>query len=503
MRRILAVMKQRIAILFLTYVLLLSSVAAQGQKALDSLVALRAAIGKILDNPATNNGMTGIFIQSLESRATLYERNPDTLFVPASNAKILTSALALNALGRDFTFSTKVFIQGELGDDGVLNGALILAGAGDPLLQASDIKRLAQQVFQMGLRRLRGKIIVDASRFDGATLGEGWSWDDEPFYYAAPVSALNVNENVVGVLARPGKAVGDLAQVELQPATSRLALSVVAKTGGAKTKSSLHITRQHGTNVIQVSGTIPLDANTIRPAEFVTVPNPPEVAQEIFENALKEQGMTLEADAPLVANKLGLALPWGCIAEVKSQPLSVLLQKMNKPSDNLVAECLFKAASAYPNKEGSWEASREAEMAYLQSLGISKEQVSLSDGSGLSRQNLVTPRNLVKILTALYRSPDYRVFYDSLPIAGVDGTLANRMKKTSAENNCRAKTGSLSNVRCLSGYVTTQDGEPLVFSLLMNHYNHPKITAREIQDRIVVLLANFRRQPINNTETNP
>ncbi|GDX40478.1 D-alanyl-D-alanine carboxypeptidase DacC [Armatimonadota bacterium] len=493
-------MKQRLTILFLTYVLLLSGVSAWGQKTLDSVVALRAAISKILNNVATNNGMTGIVIQSLESNTTLYERSPDTLFVPASNSKILTSALALSSLGKDFIFSTKVMMQGKLDSDGVLNGTLKLAGAGDPLLQTSDIKSLAEQVFKAGVRQLHGKVLTDATRYDDTFLGEGWSWDDEPFYYAAPVSALNINENVVSVFVRPGKMVGDLVQVQIEPPTLRLTLSITAKTTHSKTKPSLRVTRQHGVNVIQVSGTLPLDANPSRPAETLTVPNPTDIAQEVFENALREQGVTIEADAPLT-NEEGM--DWVPIAEVKSQPLYAILQKMNKPSDNLVAECLFKAVSAYQKVQGSWGASREMGQTYFQSLGIPKEQLSLVDGSGLSRQNLVTPRNLVRVLTTLYRSPDYSVFYDSLPIAGVDGTLQHRMNKTSAENNCRAKTGSLSNVRSLSGYVTTQDGEPLVFSILMNHYKHPKVSARELQDKIVVLLANFRRQTLTDPETNP
>ncbi len=495
-------MKQQLTILLLFAILLLGGVSAVGQKPPDSVATLRAAIAKILDNPATNNAMTGILIQSLETKATLYERNPDTLFVPASNHKILTSAFALEYLGKDFTFSTKVMMRGKPDNDGLLIGTLKLVGSGDPLLQISDLEGLAEQVAKAGVRRLRGKVQTDTSRFDEVLLGEGWYWDDEPFYYAAPVSALNLNTNVVEIRVRPGKMVGESVQVEVKPPTTRLTLQIEAKTTAPKSKPNLHITRLHGTSIVQVSGVLPLDSPTpTRPNEFITVLNPSEFAQEIFENALKKQGVTIEAGDLPTSNE---SEEWVPIAEHKSLPLSALLPKMNKPSDNLMAECFFKAISAYSKEQmqGSWEESRKLGTSYLQSLGIPAEQVSLVDGSGLSRQNLVTPRSMVKVLTSLYRSENYRLFYDSLPIAGVDGTLKNRMNKTPAENNCRAKTGSLSNVRTLSGYVTTQDGEPLAFSLLMNHYNHAKISPRELQDKIVVLLANFHRTTTSeNTES--
>jgi D-alanyl-D-alanine carboxypeptidase/D-alanyl-D-alanine-endopeptidase (penicillin-binding protein 4) len=452
-------------------------------------------IDSALDVPGLQTGFQGIVIQSLRDQSILYSRNADQVFLPASNNKLLTSGAALALLGPSYVYHTRVFRIGKLSADGNLNGDLYLRGSGDPLLMPADLDALATQIRLAGIQRVSGRLHFDDTLFDRQWLGDTWAWDDEPYYYSAQISALNVNENLINLRALPGHKVGAPVRIEMSP-TSRYARIVNhAVTGPAKSKSTLVFDRPRGLNQFVISGSLPIDiAVKDAPKDRLTIENPARYAAYLFMESLQRAGVKVEHDD--IAD--GPATPKSAeqIAEQRSMPLSELLKKMNKPSDNLVAECLLKTIGAEQKGIGTGGAdgtgARVAKEFFLR-IGLDTDRVQQADGSGLSRTNFVSPRNMVRLLAHVYTTPDFNTLYDSLPIAGIDGSLSGRMKSTAATNNCHAKTGYVSNVSSLSGFVTTRDGEMLVFSILMNNHLASNVVCTAAQDRIVNLLANFTR----------
>jgi len=457
---------------------------------------LGRAIDAELTAPELQAGFQGIVIQSLdEDHTILYERNGDHVFVPASNNKLLTSAAALELLGPGFTYHTRLYRTGALSDDGTLNGDLFLRGSGDPLLSPEDLQALARQVYDAGVRRITGSLHYDDTLFDRRWLGDDWAWDDEPYYYSAQISALNVNENVITVHVEPGRKTGRPVSISLLPASRCTVVRNSAVTVPALAKASLTIERARGQNVIVVRGGLPVDTPVPHsPTVSLTVENPPRYTAELMLEILRRAGVRLDRgkilDGPTVPDQAVIA------AEHVSLPLSKILQRQNKPSDNLVAECLLKTVGADARGVGTGGANgtgAEASRGLFARIGLDMTRLQQVDGSGLSRKDYVSPRNLVRLLAYMHTRPTFQALYDSLPIAGVDGTLARRMRGTSAANNCHAKTGTLSSVSSLSGYVTTLGGEMVAFSILMNNHLASSSVCAAVQDKIVTLLANYTR----------
>ena len=488
---------RRVAAAFIVLgALFLFALPARGQMPpASSDATLTRALDTILDAPELQSGFCGVCIQSLKDKSILYERNADHVFLPASNNKLLTSAAALGILGSDFTYSTRLAYTGTLDSDGTLNGDLYLRGSGDPILSLADLDTLVQQAARSGLKRVKGSLRYDDIAFDRQWLGEGWEWDDEAGYDAAQISALNVNHNVVLVTLAPAGKIGEHPTVHVQPAESYVTIVNTATTGPAKSKPTFIVDRKEGRNTLLIFGSIPLDAPAGKPFSVsVSIEDPARFTATLCMDSLAKAGIHLDStrlsDTPVppVATLL---------AEHRSPPLSELIKRMNKPSDNLMAECLLKTVGAARKGQGtggSGGTAAQAARAWFGTVGLDLTRLRQSDGSGLSRHNYVSPRNLVHLLAYCQTRPDFATFYDSLPIAGVDGTLRNRMKTTSAANNCRAKTGTLSHVTALSGYVTTRDGELLAFSLLMNNNLISAASDRIAQDKIVTLLADYTRK---------
>ena len=474
-------------------ILLLIVVSARAEDAgTGSDPALVAAINAALDTPSLRPGFQGVVVRSLKTNEILYERNADHVFLPASNNKLLTSAAAFGVLLPSFTYHTKLYAHGNLGRDGTLYGDLILVGAGDPTLTPADLENLAKQAQSAGVRRVTGHLEYNDTFFDAQPLGESWNWDDEPFDYSAQVSALDCNENVVEITVAPGRKIGAKPAVSVAPTAHYVSLLNTATTVAPSGKTALTITRRRGLNAITVSGTIPLGSAPNKTT--LTVEEPSRFTTQILADKLRAAHIGINAKTfPALP-----AIPPGAapIAEHDSRPLADLLALMNKPSDNLIAECLLKTVGAVAKGQGTAGTSgtgAQSARAFFRSAGLDVAGLSQSDGSGLSRLNYVSPRTLVALLAMLSSHVDFSVFNASLPIAGVDGTLRNRMKGTAAEKNVHAKTGSLSHVSSLSGYVTTKDGEPLAFSILMNNHLGPARDATQAQDTIAILLANYVR----------
>ena len=486
---------------------------------------LASALDAILDAPALQNDFVGACVMRVRDGQVLYARNADRVFLPASNNKLLTSFAALQMLPSDFAYHTQVRTRGEVDEDGTLRGDLLLVGGGDPVLSLANLDALAQQLAAAGVRDIRGGLRYDDKRYDRQWLGVGWTWDDEAASYSAQISALNVNANCVSVQVLPGKRAGDAARVQVTPSYAAIRVENRAVTGLAKSASSIVIDRARGQNVIVVTGALAGDADTrTQSAVDVTVENPARFTATLFEDALKRAGIRVHDRKILPLDegvKPGVTIaPARLLAEHVSPPLPQLLLRMNKPSDNLMAECLLKAVGAFGKASGAAVSDAPASSSSLiaapafpasvrvgtsgaegtgaqtarqafAAAGMNLNGVRQVDGSGLSRGNYVSPRNLARLLVAAQSRSWFPVLYASLPIAGVDGTLRNRMKNTPAMNNCRAKSGSLSHVSCLSGYVTTPNGDLLAFSLLMNNHLGPMRACTLAQDDVVNFLAAY------------
>src|SRR3954463_9938200 len=475
-----------------------ASPAHPAASALSSLVALQHDIDAVLANPALAHGYWGVLVKSLKTDETLYALNAGKLMMPASNMKIVTLAAAAEKLGWEFRYDTTLTAAGTI-ENGTLQGDLIVVGSGDPSLVTAD--GMADRVFadwagqlkQRGIRAISGRVIGDDNRVEEPSLGMGWMWDDVPTEDSTSVGALQFNENALRVTVSPGPAPGDSAGVSLSVGTSGLTIVNAVTTGAAGTATSVDMHRLPGSTRLALHGAIAVGAAPSILA--VSVDNP----TQFFANALR---------AALIANGIDVRGPAVDIDEVsdapasrgtpivsyRSPPLSALAVRLMKISQNLYAESFLKSLAAAPGVVPTAAAGWTAARLIFESWGVPAGSLIQRDGSGLTRYDFVTPEALVAILTHVDRDPRLKGPFDaSLPIAGRDGTLANRMKGTPAEGNARAKTGSMTAVRGTSGYVTSADGEPLVFSILVNGYDSPGSAITSAEDAIIVHLATFHR----------
>lgn len=440
-------------------------------------------IDQALEDPALAHGLAGVIVKSLKDARTIYKRNEDQVFIPASNFKLLVSATALDKLGPNYRFKTELYTSGERTGDGVLKGDVILVGRGNPVLKPSELQQMADQI--KGIKIIEGSIVGDDTWFDDVRLGWGWNWDDEPYYYSAQLSALCLNKNVVDVYVRPAAKEGAEPSVRISPATAYMTVQNDSTTGKAGSEKTISVDRFRGRNVIHVTGSVPLDYKSENPEEAITMEEPTLFATTVLKEMLQRAGIQVRGKAIRGVKPETAQM----VAFHQSVPMSEMLLLLNKPSDNLIAETLLKALGAEFKGRGSAAKGAEVEIEFLQKAGLDMTALSIIDGSGLARMDYVSPSNLARLLAYMYLHRNGKLYMDSLPIAGVDGTLRSRMKDTAAAGNCRAKTGYISRVRTLSGYVTTKAGEPLAFSIMMNHHLCSSAEVNTVQDKIVTALA--------------
>jgi D-alanyl-D-alanine carboxypeptidase/D-alanyl-D-alanine-endopeptidase (penicillin-binding protein 4) len=465
----------------------------------DAVAALGAHITEQLAAPALERSTWGIVVTSLRNNQTLYALNPGRLLLPASNMKMVTLAAAAERLGWDFTYQTEVLAVGAI-DFGYLDGDLLVVGTGDPTIDDWDgaatylFKTWAERLKNVGIRVVGGRIIGDDNTFDDEAFGAGWAWDDLSASYSAGAGALQFNQNSAQMSVAPGGAAGAPAAVTLLPASSGLRLHNHLTTGAEGTPLTMTLRRLPGADVIELRGTVPLDQKPF--SRNVSVDNPTRYFVSRLREALVDAGIEVRGEAVDVDD---LPSPPSRAEGVRvlvhrSPPLSSIADTMMKLSQNLFAETMLRSVGG-PASHDTIEAGRAAVRGVLDSWGIDTRQIVIADGSGLSRYNLATPAALVALLERVWRDERLRgPFEASLPVAGREGTLASRMKGTPAEGNARAKSGSFSNTRAISGYVATADGEPLAFSILTNNYGGPAEDVESAQDRIIGSLAAFSRR---------
>ena len=421
------------------------------------LAALARDIDTILNDAALAHGYWGVLIKSLTTDETLFALNARKLFIPASNMKIVTLAAAAERLGWDYTYETRLLAAGPI-DAGRLDGDLVVVGSGDPSLMADDSSGVfagwADHLQAMGVRTIAGRVVGDDNTFDDEALGFGWSWDDLPDDYAAGVSALQFNENAVRLTVVPGAGVDDFAAISLSPAGSDLTVESELRTSGPDAPVRITARRLPGSARLVLHGSIPIGSSPS--TRVVSVDNPTIFFVNALRTALITRGIDVRGPAVDIDDVRDPPSETGAtlIASHRSAPLSQLAVRLMKISQNLYAETLLKTLGAAVGTPTFAAARHQVEL-ILGSWGVDAGELIDRDGSGLSRYDYVSPAALVTILTHISRDERLRApFEATLPIAGRDGSLGNRMKGTPAEGNARAKTGSMSNVRALSGSVS-------------------------------------------------
>jgi serine-type D-Ala-D-Ala carboxypeptidase/endopeptidase (penicillin-binding protein 4) len=513
---------------------------AAADKKTDPKKDLTKEISAILSQPPLNRAHWGVDVVDLETGKALYSENSDQLFLPASNAKLFTTAAALAIAGPDYRFRTTVEAEGKIDTNGRLLGDLVILGRGDPNISGrvlpyalktqrlpphtQILEEMADQVTRNGLKIVDGDVIGDDTFYAFERYAEGWAWDDLQWIDGAPVSALTFNDNVIFVNVLPGEHAGDKAVVTVEPETGYYELDnrVVTSSVGVTKRVGIH--REPGSKKIVLWGSLPLgDAGMKEP---MSIEDPAEFVAELFRTMLERRGITIRGKArarhgegaeffdqqiahpnvptteapPSSANcpmcsamkqqePSGLNVPSNkVLAEHFSGPLLDDIRVTNKVSENLHAELALRLAGKLRGYGGSFEGGVAAVKQFLLQAGLKEDEFTFLDGSGLSRRDLVTPAATVQLLIYAARQPWGPAFKESLPVSGVDGSLSERFQKTPAVGLVHAKTGSLSHVNALSGYGQTQSGKRFVFSIFCNDHNVPANKALGAIDAVVRLL---------------
>jgi len=474
-----------------------------------SAASLASKIEKLMaSSPAARSAFWGIQMVDLASGKTLYEQNPGHFFMPASNTKLFTTALALTRLGPDFTFSTRIVADGPPDADGRIPGSLRLIGGGDPNLSAravpyrpgpitgdpmAAIEDLADQVAARGVKRVGGGIVGDDTWYVWEPYAAGWSIDDPRSDDGPPVSALTINDNAFTLSIHPGAAVGDPAALSLNPPLEYYRFDNQVRTVAAGGQRRIHFERIPDSRDARLWGSIPLGDR----GQDLTlgIEDPALYAAMALRQALEQRGIAVDGGVSARHQypedpQAGMSVPPDAGMELAvrvSAPLLEDLRITDKVSQNLHAELALRAVARARRNSGSFESGREERQAFLEEAGIDSGAYNLLDGSGLSRLDLVTPAAVVKLLRYMYAGPARDNWISLLPVAARDGTLSSRFADTPAAGRVHAKTGSLSHVSALSGYLQRIDGRWVAFSILVNNYNSSTAEIRGVMDQICAL----------------
>lgn len=470
---------------------------------------LARQIDKTIDESDLASARWGVHVVSLADGSTLYQRNADKLFTPASNMKIYTTGVALDLLGADFRWRTSVYANTQPDASGRVSGDLILYGRGAPDLvsQSKDEKRgsltiLVDDLYQRGIRRIDGNVIGDESYFRGDPLGEGWQWTDLQWYFAAEASALTINGNEVGVNLVPSAKSDGLMDAKVGEPSGYVNVQNRIATGKVGMRPTIGVHRGLSDNNVKVWGEFAPGSKGF--GARLSVHNPALWAATIFKGLLKSRGITVGGEAQAKDSRVAPSQRFDPaqaieLAFVSSQSLGEITRTTNKESNNLYAELILRTLgrergdmAALPSEIGRERGDDEVGLAvirlWLTRSGVTSEPLALHDGSGLSRLNLVTPSSTTSLLRAMSKTTSSQIFKDSLPLAGHDGTLAGRLRTLT--DRVSAKTGSLTYDTSLSGYLTASNGQVYVFSIMCNDQTRRSNTSGLI-DQIVRQVAAF------------
>ncbi|NBJ71457.1 D-alanyl-D-alanine carboxypeptidase/D-alanyl-D-alanine-endopeptidase [Roseburia sp. 1XD42-34] len=457
--------------------------------------SLEEKLTDILSNEQLYGATTAVSVMHAKTGDILFSKNGGIRLHPASNMKILTAAAALETLGVNYQFTTEVRTDGKVKGK-ILHGNLYLKGNGDPTLLKSDLRQMAKELKEQGIRKVKGNLIADDTWYDDVRLSQDINWSDEPFYTGAQVSALTLSPNddydagTVMVEVLPKTIKNGKAVVKVIPETDYVEIVNHTQIVAADGTKDISIEREHGTNRIIVEGTIPKKAAKVR--SWVSVWEPTGYVLNVFQQTLQEQGIAFVGKSEVLLGKTPAKAR--VLTTKKSMPLKDLLIPFMKLSNNGHGEGLTKEMGKVVHGEGSWDKGIKVIEQVMDDLDADTDTMLLRDGSGMSHKNMIPSEELLQVLYQAQKQDWFPVFQNSLPVAGeqerlVGGTLRNRMKEKPAKGNVIAKTGSLSGMSTLSGYVTTQDQEPLIFSIMINNYIGSSEDITKIEDQIATMLA--------------
>ncbi len=447
----------------------------------------------INNDPALKGAIAGVSIRSAADGKIIYSHQGDVRLRPASNMKLLTAAAALNILGEDYTFKTEIHTDGTVKKK-TLDGNLYIKGKGDPTLLKSDFDQIAVEVKKHGIKKINGNIVGDDSWYDGVRYSLDLPWSDETTHYGAQISALTASPTQdfdagsVKVVVQPATKKGDKPIVKLTPKTNYLKIINQAVTGPEEGKQNITIERVHAKNTITIKGTIPIKAKPEQ--DWIGVWNPTRYAMSLLKQSVTEHGIqvTGKLKTGMVPDTTKL------LTTHQSIPLSELLVPFMKLSNNVHAEILMKEMGKVVKGKGSWENGLKVLNSELVKFGVTPKTLVLRDGSGVSHVNLIPANQLTQLLFAVQKEKWFSSYLQSLPVAGAPekmegGTLRNRLKDPLVRGRVKAKTGTISTVSSISGYVKTKSGQTLIFSILLNNLLEDT-KGKKVEDQMLTIIAN-------------
>ncbi|HEY3288252.1 MAG TPA: D-alanyl-D-alanine carboxypeptidase/D-alanyl-D-alanine-endopeptidase [Gemmatimonadaceae bacterium] len=474
---------------------------------------LQHSIDSLVADPMFHNSHLGLLIVEPVSGDTLYSHNAGKLFMPASNMKLTSGSTALVQLGANYRFTTG-FLSSAPVVDGVLRGDLVVAGRGDPTvsdaLQGGDamkpLRAAAESLYARGIREIAGSIVKGGNAFPDTTIGD-WDWGNLETTSGAAIDELMFNEGVARITVYGGDRPGDPVRVVTAPARTapRVEAEMVttdpstvpasaARPGAPAAGGRLAASRSGmARGVTDLRGAVPVVRlrGWVAPQDSVratvAIREPASAWLQAFAEALADRGITVRG--PIVRTPDATLDGLTPLFTMASAPLSEVLPRFLKPSQNQIGEILLRTLALEKTGVGSVDSGRRVIERQMAEFGADSTMVVVRDGSGLSRHDYVTPASIVKILDGMRKRDDFKIFYDALPIGGVDGTIANRMRNTPAQGNVHAKTGTVDRSHSLSGYVTTADGKLLLFSFQHNNYTTSNQQVERVQDWIAAQLA--------------
>jgi serine-type D-Ala-D-Ala carboxypeptidase/endopeptidase (penicillin-binding protein 4) len=464
-----------------------TSATAIAQPAIVCNSQLANSINAIVDRSDLQRYRWGISVRTAAG-VSLYNREGDKLFTPASNLKLVTTAIALRYLGANNRLRTSVY---QLPNTGT-NANLLVVGRGDPTSTAAGIQSIAQQIQQRGIKRIQS-LDFDDGYFRGEQINSTWQWGDLSTDYAPSINGLMLNQNGLSITLSPQRIGSPLAYTWQDPSRNTWLVENQSQTVAADTESSANVSVIFGKPTIRITGRL---AQNSPPQKFdLAVANPAETFTNVFRSTLdRSQIATLKTRTVYGQNYSGLPE----IAAINSPPIIELIKETNLASNNIYAEVLLKSIGRtnpdyLANAGDATDVGITTIKQYLTSFGIAPQAYRLYDGSGLSRQNLISPNAFTQLLIGMNNTPDAKTFRDSLPVSGVSGTLRNRFKGTPAQGIVFAKTGSMTGIIGLSGYLNPPQSSPLVFSIIVDRHDRSTSAMSKIIDEVVIVLAKLKQ----------
>lgn len=450
---------------------------------------LARRLDRILADPALTRAHVGLTIQVAETGEVLYERAGEKRFTPASNTKLVTGAVALDVLGPDFRWTTRLVADGPI-DGGALDGDLWIVGSGDPSLSRDALAGWTDELRDAGIRRVTGDVIADDRVYEEPQWGEGWMWDDLFGGWSAGVTGLQLSPNTVRAAVAPGARLGDSTTIAYRNEGPRLPIVNRVLTGAPGSDVRLRFVPPAEGGPVELHGWVPLGPDST--SLYLATPHATLYVLDWLRLRFAEAGIAVGGEFRRArGDERPVRESWSF--ETHSEPFADVLADVLKPSDNQMAESILRTIAVAEGQPGSPAEGIDVVSSTLAGWGIDPGAVHLSDGSGLSRYNEITPNALARLLRTMWRHEHYATFVAALPTAGVDGTMRRRLVATPGADNVRAKTGSLSAVRGLSGYLLDGSGETLLFSLLLNGYDAPGSVAVALEDLLIEQVALYRR----------